>query len=78
MGDFTNETKISDKPLYAKEILEVKLESPRHKKCGSCSSNNTICVYSDAYGCIIGYTIVEEFYCKDCKQFTAYIYEYES
>ena len=48
------------------------------RPCKHCGSKNTVCVFDDSAGSIIGYHAEEEFLCSDCGYFTAYIIHYES
>ena len=77
MGDFTNETKISKTPIKASlDWVEIKKE--KKKRCGNCNSDNVVYIHEYTSGCIIGWTIEEEYFCKDCNHYTLYISEYES
>ncbi len=77
MGDYKEETKVSDTPLLAKEGWE-ELKNIKPIECGHCKSMNTVCIYRYAVGSIICATINEEFLCRDCGKFTSYYLEYES
>ena len=77
MGDFTNEIKISKRPIKA-SLDWTEISKEKNTQCGNCSSNNVICIYEFASGCIIGWTIEEEYFCKDCNYYTLYINEYDS
>lgn len=77
MGDFYHEIKTAKSPLRAKEDWK-QLKNEKPKTCGKCKSLNTVCIFSEADGCIIGWTIEEEYYCNDCNTFTLYIDEYDS
>ena len=48
------------------------------RKCANCESKNTICIYCEGGGSIIGAYFEDEFYCKDCKHYILYIEEYDS
>jgi hypothetical protein len=48
------------------------------KKCAKCGSLNTVCVFRQSAGSIIGAWSDEEFYCYDCKYFTLYEFEYNT
>ena len=75
MGDKTYEEKVGDTPWF--EVGKPP-EDKRKAACGACGSDNTVCVHYDAGGCIIGWSIEEEYKCLDCGRYTALIEEYES
>ncbi len=69
MGDFTNDIKISKKTIKALANWK-QVKSEKIKECINCGSKNT-------FGCIIGWTIEQEFFCNNCSHYTLYISEYE-
>ena len=69
--------KISKNPIKASlDWTEICVD--KNRSCRNCCSENVICIYEYASGCIIGWSVEEEFFCKDCNYYTLYIREYES
>ncbi len=77
MGDYKEEIKVSDTPLLAGEEWK-EIKSDKKIPCGSCGSENTVCIYREGMGSIIGYYKDEEYYCRDCKKFTSIYIDYDS
>lgn len=61
MGDFSEKITVSKTPIEAKADWE-EIENSKLRECANCGSLNTVCIYEYANGCIIGWTIFEEFY----------------
>ena len=77
MGDFFNNIKVSKNPIKT-TANQKKAINKKKKKCNNCNSENTVCVFYDAFGCIIGWTVEEEYFCNDCGYYTLYTSEYDS
>ena len=77
MGDYKTTIKVSDKNILASDNWKP-LKNVMIRKCANCNSMNTVCIFSEGAGCIIGAYFEDEFYCRDCKHYTLYIFEYDS
>ena len=75
MGEYTEDIIIKDTPIYAKNEISV---NDHKKECGSCKSNNTACIFVRSEGCNMGFTFDEEYVCRDCGKYTAYLLDYDS
>ena len=77
MGDFFNNVQVSKTPIKA-SVKWTESVNEKTKKCNHCESENTVCIFEYASGCIIGWTIEEEYFCNDCAYYTLYTSEYDS
>ena len=77
MGEFSEIIRTSKIPVYSKGNMAVVKEN-RKQNCNNCGSENTICVYSQGQGSIIGAYSDIEYFCNDCKHYTIYEFEYDS
>jgi len=77
MGDFSDSKTVNKTATYAKSSNYTEVNNT-HIECPECHSENTICIYEDASGCIIGWNIDREYYCRSCNNYIVYIQEYES
>ena len=77
VGEFETKTHCGPGPRLAPEKA-APIRDHVSRPCKHCGSKNTVCVFDDSAGSIIGYHAEEEFLCSDCGYFTAYIIHYES
>jgi len=77
MGEFSEIIRSSKIPVYSNGDIKI-VKQEQKLKCENCGSNNTICVYDYFSGCNTSVNINKEFYCKDCKHYTIFEYEYDS
>ena len=77
MGDTKENITTSDSFKLAKD--DTPLENQRSlKACGVCKSKNTVRIFEEGMGSIIGYYFDEEYKCLDCSKYTQYSIDYES
>jgi len=77
MADTTEIIRTSKVPVYSDKNWKI-VKTDTKQKCKNCNSENTVCIYYEASGSNIGVYIDAEYYCKDCKHFTIFEYEYDS
>lgn len=77
MGDHWVEKRTGDRPFYAIDSVQ-ELAGHIRRPCEACGSQNTVCIFDETIGSIIGYHMEEEYRCGDCGKYTAWTFDYES
>jgi hypothetical protein len=77
MGDTSLTFTTSDSFMLAKSDLPVENQTVL-KACGVCKSKNTVRIFFEGGGSIIGSWYDEEYKCLDCGKYTQYDYYYHS
>ncbi len=77
MGTTTEKTEIFDKPQLYKEGMPLP-STIKKLQCPNCKNLDTICLYINGAGSIIGAYEDAEYFCNQCKKYIVYSYDYDS